>query len=570
MDRTQTLNCLWKEQNENGHLSQEFIKTCASNLGISSVELEGVISFYHFFKKKPQAEFTIYVNNSIVSETKGLSRIKEAFVRETGADFGKIGPAGKFGLYETACIGLSDVEPAALINFHPFTNLTSLKVRKIIAALKKGEPVESICDTIEGNIRYYPPAGKSVFIREYHPGLTVHKLANLGQKGIIKEIKKSGLRGMGGAYFPAGIKMESCANQPANPKYVVCNADEGEPGTFKDRLILHKYPGLMLEGMIASGYAIGAREGIIYLRAEYQWLQKDLENAIEDFKRRGYLGKSVSGIEGFDFDIRIQLGAGAYVCGEETAMLNSMEGKRGEPRTKQYFPTERGFLNKPTQVNNVETFAAISRIIELGPDHFMSSGTESSPGTKLISISGDCHKPGIYEIEWGTKISDLLNLCHADDPFFIQVSGPSGQCLNPNDFERELSMDDIRCGGSFMIFNSKRNLLNILRNFTAFFKTESCGVCTPCRAGNFIIERKLEKIANGLAYAEDYEEIKQWGKIMQRTSRCGLGKAATNALQDALSKCPDFFENKFMQSGDGFNKKFDMRAALEPYEKFKD
>jgi [NiFe] hydrogenase diaphorase moiety large subunit len=364
--------------------------------------------------------------------------------------------------------------------------------------------------------------------------------------------------------------MESCRAVEADQKYVVCNADEGEPGTFKDRVLLNKYPGLLLEGMIASGYAVGAREGIIYLRAEYYWMLEQLNSVIEDFYKRGFLGKSLAGIADFDFDIRIQLGAGAYVCGEETALLNSMEGKRGEPRTKQFYPTEKGFLNQPTLVNNVETLCAVGRAIELGTAHFQRTGTKTSPGTKLLSISGDCHLPGIYEIEWGTTVSDILKLCQADDPYYIQVSGPSGQCLSRAEFDREISIEDVRCGGSFMIFNSKRDILNILRNFASFFKHESCGVCTPCRAGNFIIERKLDKIANGLAYPEDYDEIKQWGKIMQLTSRCGLGQAATNTLSMAIDKFPDFFEQKVDQSGEGRNKKFNRKEALKPYEKFKD
>ncbi len=570
MDRSQTLDKLWSFQNANGYLSDEFVKNCASELGISQIELEGVISFYHFFHRQSPGEFTIYINNSIVSENNGYQRIRDAFERETGASVGSVDSSGKFGLYSTACIGLSDQEPSALINFHPFTNLTTLKVKRIISELKKGKPVEEICDTVQEYIRFIPSADKCIFLRTYSLGKTVLKLQNLGQKAIIEEVKKSQLRGMGGAYFPTALKLEACRNEVATKKYVVCNADEGEPGTFKDRVLLHKYPGLLIEGMIAAGYAIGASEGVIYLRAEYKWLEKQLQDCLQDFVKRGFLGKNAAGIAGFDFEIRVQLGAGAYVCGEETALLNSMEGKRGEPRTKQFYPTQKGFNNLPTLVNNVETFCAVSRIIELGSSHVLSSGTDSSPGTKLISVSGDCHLPGIYEIEWGTTIADILEMCKADDAYYVQVSGPSGQCISQKEFQREISMDDLKCGGSFMIFNSQRDILKILRNFTNFFKHESCGVCTPCRAGNFIIERKLEKISNGLAYDSDYEDIKKWTAIMHATSRCGLGQAATSTLSMALDKFPDFFNKKVDREGEGLNKKFNMEKALEPYEKFKD
>lgn len=570
VDRTKTLDCLWSFQNANGYISDGFLKQCAADLDISQIELEGIVSFYHFFHRQMTGEFVIYLNNSIVSECKGFLRVKKAFERETGNIFGKPDRCGQFALFETACIGLSDQEPAALINFHPFTNLNTLKVKRIISELKKGTPVESICDEVPDHIRFKPKGDKCILLKEYNLGLAIWKLQNMGRDGVIEVLKKSQLKGMGGAYFPTGMKWEFCKKQPATPKYIVCNADEGEPGTFKDRVLMNKLPGLLFEGMISSGYAVGAEEGIVYLRAEYIWLLGKLEDTIADFHKRGLLGKDVAGIKGFDFDIRIQLGAGAYVCGEETALLNSMEGKRGEPRAKVFFPTEKGFLNQPTVINNVETFCAAARIIELGADHYLKTGTPQSPGTKLLSISGDCPKPGIYEVEWGTKVRDVLEMCGAEDAYYIQVSGPSGECISAKEFDRKIAMDDLKCGGSFMIFNSNRDILKILENFTAFFKHESCGICTPCRAGNFIIQRKLEKVSNGLAYSSDYEEIKQWGNIMGMTSRCGLGKMATRALLMALDKFPEFFATKVDQDGEGLNKKFDMVKALKPYEQFGD
>ena len=295
-------------------------------------------------------------------------------------------------------------------------------------------------------------------------------------------------------------------------------------------------------------------------------MKDKLEKEVERFYRMGLLGKNAAGIESFDFDIRIQLGAGSYVVGEETAMLNSMEGKRGEARVKQYYPIERGFLGKPTVVNNVETLCAAARIIELGADHFLKTGTAASPGTKLISVSGDCHLPGIYEIEYGTKVEELLKLCQADDPYYIQLSGPSGECISMADKGQPISKDGLSCGGAFMVFSKHRDILQILHNFTTFFKEESCGVCTPCRAGNFILQRKLEKIKLGLAQNSDFEDIRQWGRIMQTASRCGLGKTASNTLIKALDTFPEYFE---VRQGDGLNMKFDLTKATEDYEKFK-
>ena len=507
-DRSGLLNCLWHFQRKNGYIADEDVEYCARRFQMSTVEVEGVLSFYHFFSRKPRGEFTVYLNKSVIAQIRGYQRIKEAFEQETGSVFGDRDVRDRFGLFETSCIGLSDQEPAALINFHPFTNLNSLKVREIVKALRKGARVEDICDDVVDNIRHIPPNDRAIILRPYERGEILKRIKQLGSgEAVLKEIIDSGLRGMGGAFFPTGMKWSFCANEPATPRYVVCNADEGEPGTYKDRVLLHSYPGLVIEGMLTAGYAIESSQGIIYLRAEYAWLLSRLEKTIEVFKKDGLLGKNILGIEGFDFDIRVQMGAGSYVCGEETALLNSMEGKRGEPRTKQYFPTQRGYLGKPTVVNNVETFCAAARVIELGAKAFRNRGTEESPGTKLISISGDCERPGIYEIEWGMPVCELIGLCGADDPHFIQVSGPSGECISTNEHDRKICMEDLKCGGSFMIFDSSRKLIDILVNFADFFKSESCGVCTPCRGGNFLIRTKLEKLRRGLARQQDLDDI---------------------------------------------------------------
>ncbi|MBK6482944.1 MAG: NAD(P)H-dependent oxidoreductase subunit E [Chitinophagaceae bacterium] len=569
------LNKLWQFQQERGYIDDDALKGLATEFGISEIEVEGVISFYHFFHRKPTGKYTIYLNNSIVSEIKGFQRIMEAFERETGATFGTVDRTGTFGLFLTPCIGLSDQEPAALINFYPFTNLNAIKVKDIISRLKQGVLPESICDAPSDNIRYVPAEDKSVFFRKYQTGQALGKMESLGPQGIIEEIKKSELAGRGGAFYPTWKKWEATRQQPASQKFVVCNADEGEPGTFKDRVLMNSYAGSMIGGMIICGYAIGATQGIIYLRGEYWWLKSKIEAALQEFRVIGFLGKNICDIKGFDFDIRIQMGAGSYVCGEETALLESLEGKRGEPRTKWYFPVERGYLQYPTVINNVETFCAAERIIEMGADAFRESGIPGSPGTKLISVSGDCKLPGIYEIEWGMTVAELLELCGAEDPYYIQVSGPSGECITVKEKFRRISMldllarKDIRCGGSFMIFNKQRDIVKILLNFSAFFKEESCGICTPCRAGNFIIQRKLERLQDGLFNEADLQELKSWGTLMKNTSRCGLGKTAANSLISAIDKFHDYFVARFDKDFNGLNLKFDMAAATADYEKYK-
>ncbi len=572
--QTQMMDRLWDLQLSNGYINDEDIKTLADEFNLSEIEVEGVVSFYHFFHRKPTGKFTIHLNNSIVSDLKGFNRIKETLERETGATFGSTDRTGTFGLFLTPCIGLSDQEPAALINFHPFTNLNAIKVKDTINALRRGADPESLCDFPADNIRYTPPGG-TVFFKEFTPGSVLAKAAKLGPEGVLTEMRNAQLSGRGGAYYPTWKKWDLARVQPATPRYVVCNADEGEPGTFKDRVLINTMPETLIEGMLLCGYTIGATEGIIYLRGEYRWLKPRLDEAIAQYRAAGLLGKICGNIQGFDFDIRIQMGAGSYVCGEETALLESLEGKRGEPRTKWYFPVEKGYLQQPTVINNVETFCAATRIIEMGADAYAQLGIPGSPGVKLISVSGDCRQPGIYEIEWGMTVAELLELCEAEDPYYIQVSGPSGECISIKDKYRRISMldllarKDIRCGGSFMIFNKQRDLVKVLLNFSEFFKSESCGICTPCRAGNFIIQRKLERLDNGLANAKDLEELKSWGLIMKNTSRCGLGKTATNSLLAAMDKFQDYFHARLDKAYNGLNLKFDMEAATEEYDKYK-
>ncbi len=557
------LDKLWASQDSRGYIASDDITRIAGELDISEIELEGVASFYHFFHKKPAGKFTIYLNNSILSELAGYAEIKKAFERATRAPWGGIDPTGTFGLFDTACIGLSDQEPAALINFYPFTQLTPQKVAQIIKALRSGANPRDLADRLD--TREYPllPTDKLIYLRPHQPGKALEFLSKNRPKAVIEAIKRSRLTGMGGAFFPTGKKWELCRNNPGKRHFLVCNADEGEPGTFKDRLLLHRYPELLIEGMIIAGYAIGADEGIIYLRAEYRYLLPTLEKAIALYRRMGWLGTRAPTKNRFQFEIHIQIGAGAYVCGEETALLNSLMGKRGEPGPKVYFPVEKGYWDQPTSVNNVETLCAAARILELGVPTYLSLGTPKSPGTKLLSIAGDCSFPGVYEVEWGISLDELLERCGATDPYLVQLSGPAGQAVPASDRHRSICAEDLICGGSVMIFNSQRDLLHILRNYAQFFVDESCGICTPCRAGNYLLLRKLEKLQKGLASPEDLEEIKDWGRIMQAASRCGLGKTAPNALIQCMQGFPGYFQNQLRKNSTGA--RINLAEALDPY-----
>ena len=568
------LNRLWHCQMEKGYISDADIQSISDEWQLSKVATEGVVSFYHFFHRQPAGKFTIYLNNSITSCFKGYSRVLEALEQETGASVGSVDRTGTFGLFTTPCIGLNDQEPAALINFYPFIHLNALKVRKIIEALKAGAQPEDICDVIPENIRYLPPASRTVFFRPFEMGATLRRLEGATPEDIIQWMQKAELAGRGGAFFPTWRKWDTCRKYNSDVKFIICNADEGEPGTFKDRVLLQTQAPSLIEGMMMAGYAVGASYGVIYLRGEYRWLEHSLQEWIDAYRAKGYLGQAIDFLGGFTFDIRIQMGAGAYVCGEETALLESMEGNRGEPRTKWFFQAEKGYLLRPTVVNNVETFCAAARIVEMGVDAWLQRGIPGSPGTKLISVSGDVEKPGIYEIEWGMTIHELLERAGAENTRFIQFSGPSGETLSMDDKYQRISMlrftgMDIRCGGSFMAFSHDREIVDILLNFADFFTHESCGICTPCRAGNFIVQRQLKRVQRGVALTSDLDALRDWGAIMQKSSRCGLGKTAPNAVITSMTKFRQYFDGLLDPDKSGMVRKFDMEEAVEAYEKYK-
>ncbi len=568
MEQSRLLTRLWEFQNNNGFISDEAILEVSQKLRVSKIEIEGVISFYHFFHRQPTGKYIIYLNNSIISEFKGFNEIKAAFEKETGCLFGNYQKDSMFSLFETSCIGLSDQEPAALINFHPFTNLTPNKVIQIINQLKNGVELVTIANNPTSKIQYTPAEDKTVFFRDYELGKAVKKLKNLNANNILDQLSDTELAGCGGAFFPTAEKWKYCKENPCHQKHIVCNADEGEPGTFKDKSLINNLPGLIIEGMVIAAYVCEARKGFIYLRAEYQYLLKTLENTLIEFRNNNLLGETILGIKNFDFDIEIQLGAGAYVCGAETALIESLEGKRGEPRIRKYFPTDFGYKNHSTIVNNVETFAMAARIIELGSDYISKIGTKKSKGTKLLSVAGDVAKPGIYEIEWGTTVKELLSLemCQATAPHYIQISGPSGECINESEFNRKICKEDLVCGGSIMVFNRNRDILTILENFTKFFRDESCGTCTPCRAGNQILHEKIKKIKKGICTPEDLIEIKEWGTIMKITSRCGLGQLSAQTLIMAIDKFEDYFSLKVSSNDENCNVEFDMENAVFDYD----
>ncbi|MBN2289429.1 MAG: NAD(P)H-dependent oxidoreductase subunit E, partial [Candidatus Glassbacteria bacterium] len=418
--RTRLVNVVRKVQSAYGQVSGQLIDMIAESLKIPRVEVEGVVSFYHFLTTDKNGTYPIYLNNSAVSEMMGYDEVARAFEKAAGIPFGETTKDGLLSLAATSCIGMSDQEPAALIADVPFTSLTPAKAGKIVEGLKAGKTPRQLVDEFgygDGNNAH--PLVKSmvrnnlvkkgpVLFGDVRRGAAVRKAVGMTPDEVIEEVKISKLRGRGGAGFPTGMKMDFCRRAAGDRHYVFCNGDEGEPGTFTDRVLLTENPDLVFEGMTVAGYAIGSHKGILYLRQEYLYLLDFLEDVLEKQRQDGLLGKSVAGKAGFDFDIRIQLGAGAYICGEESALINSSEGKRGDPRDRPPFPVQSGYKGHPTLVNNVETLAAAARIVEKGGAWFTSFGNSPSSGTKLLSISGDCEKPGVYELPMGMPVRMIL------------------------------------------------------------------------------------------------------------------------------------------------------------------
>jgi [NiFe] hydrogenase diaphorase moiety large subunit len=377
-----------------------------------------------------------------------------------------------------------------------------------------------------------------VLFSSYNRGEGIKTALDISRDDILFEIKESGLKGRGGAGFPTATKWMLVAAAKDNKKYIVCNADEGEPGTFKDRVLLMEYPELVFEGMVIAGYTCGASKGIVYLRGEYEYMLSSLEDYLYVMKKDKLLGENILG-SNFSFDIEIKLGSGAYVCGEETALIESLEGHRGEPRNRPPYPVNTGFMGHPTTVNNVETLAAVPHIIMKGGAWFKKRGTNKSTGSKLFSVSGDCKKPGVYELQWGTTINELLDLVEAENVKAVQVGGASGVCIPKSQFDRKLGYEDLATGGSVIVFNEDRDMLKVLKNFMEFFVEESCGQCTPCRIGNIKLLEGVNMIEHGDYTFRHINNLKELGKTMQVASKCGLGQSSPNPFITILENFKD-------------------------------
>ena len=576
-NETRLMDILIDIQDELGFLSHETVAQIAKALGIPQVDVEQTVSFYHFFARKPHGKYAVYLNDSVVAEFCGLADVIRAFEEAAGCRFGEISPDGVVGLFRTSCIGMSDQEPAALINGQVFPKLTPARAKELVAEMRAGRTVEEIKGGKYGDGQNAHPLVRALVhnhirrrgamvLGDYTPGAALEKIARMSSSEVIAAVKAASVRGRGGAGFPTGMKWEFAHRAPGDVKYIFCNADEGEPGTFKDRVILTERPQMVFEGMAIAAYAVGARYGILYLRNEYHYLRTYLEQVLAEMREQSQLGVLIEGKAGFNFDISIQFGAGAYVCGEESALIESAEGKRGEPRDRPPFPVEKGYLQKPTVVNNVETLCSVVQVMLHGPEWYNRLGTEKSKGTKVLCVSGDCAKPGIYEVEWGFSVNDILKEAGADDVQAVQVGGPSGACIGPGEFGRVLAYEDLATGGSFIIIGAQRDLLNdVVLNFARFFRAESCGSCVPCRALTGMAQVILERIIAGKGTAGDVERLGSWQKIM-RNNRCGLGQTALNPITTTIKNFRPLYDARLAQGDPRFEPSFDLAAAVRDYD----
>ena len=556
----QLVQILRELQAELGWLPSGALSQVAQALGLTLAQVRGVAGFYRFLHTQPVGRYRLLFSDNITDRMLGSVALMADLCRRLGVKPGQVRADDKLSVATTSCTGLCDQGPALLVNHHHvITRLDAARVARIAELVEQGVPVvqwPAEWFQVDPQIR----RAEVLLAEPLTPGLALRAAVARGADAMLSEMKLSKLRGRGGAGFSTAQKWELCRNASGTRHVVVCNADEGEPGTFKDRVLLTRHAHEVFEGMSIAALVLGADTGLVYLRGEYRYLLDELNAVLQARRDAGLLGKSILGQSGFDFDIDIHVGAGAYVCGEESALIESLEGKRGTPRIRPPFPVEHGYLGHPTTVNNVETFCAASHIALNGGAWWAAMGTAKSSGTKIHSISGDCERPGLYEYPFGTSITRMLEDCGARDTQAVQVGGPSGVCVSAFEFGRRIAFEDLPSAGAFMVFNRSRDMFEVARNFAHFFAHESCGFCTPCRVGTALVVKRLDKLAAGHGSRHDIEVLMELDKLLHQATHCGLGASACNPLRDTILKFRPTYEQRLTSLH--FEPSFDLDAEL--------
>ncbi len=542
-DPTRLVQILREVQEELDWIAPETAREVAAGLAIPITRVQSVLQFYSFLYDRPRGRYRVLFSDNITDRMLGNAALFDHMLKRLKLRRGQVSADGAVSVDLTSCTGMCDQGPAMLVNNLAVTRLTPRRIDEICELIQIGAPLgewPSMFFQVDDNIRR-----RQTLLTPLEPGVALDAAIARGRQGMMDEMKRSNLRGRGGAGFPTATKLEGARNAPGAQRYIVCNADEGEPGTFKDRVLLNSFSVRVLEGMAIAAFPVGATKGFIYLRGEYKHLQEQLQRDIDTMRANGRLGTSIRGAPGFDFDIEIHMGAGGYIAGEGTAQVESLEGKPARPRVRPPSMVSVGYLGKPTVVDNVESLAHCTEIAIEGGSAFAKRGTKTSTGTKLISISGDCERPGIYEYQFGVTIGRVLQDCGAPPTVTaVQIGGASGVLVTPDEFSRRIAFEDVSTAGAFMVFGPDRDIFDVARNFAHFFAHESCGFCTPCRVGTAIQRNIMDKIAEGRGSSYEVNDLKRLVEFMKRTSHCGLGETAGNAVRDALNKFRPAFEKR--------------------------
>jgi NADH-quinone oxidoreductase subunit F len=539
-----------------GWLPQGALNEICRRLHIPPAEVYGVATFYHHFSVTRQPPTTVHVCDDIACRINGSERVCHELAQLSNT------PEIRFN--RSPCLGQCERAPAALVlqAGEPPRAFVLPQTTSACVMASMGSQAQTEDGSLESLRRSVPQSGASgprlirrigqvnpESLEAYRASggqAALRRALELGPEGIIREVVASRLVGRGGAAFPTGRKWEAVAKTAVKPHYLVCNADESEPGTFKDRLLIEGDPFAILEGMTIAGYATSCETGFIYLRGEYPLAARRMATAIAASRAAGLLGSDILGA-GFRFDVEIRRGAGAYVCGEETALFNSIEGKRGEPRNKPPFPVEAGLFGKPTVINNVETFVNVPHIILEGGSVYAGIGTSGSSGPKLFCVSGHVARPGLYEVEFGATLGQMIALAGGVSGGkairAVLLGGAAGTFVGLDKLDMPLTFEATRAAqvslgsGVIMVFDVAVDLGDILSRIAAFFRDESCGQCVPCRIGTVRQQELLERLRSGRAIGsrrQELELLQEIGQAMRDASICGLGQTASSAIESAL------------------------------------
>lgn len=547
-------------------LPLEALQQVSREMDLPYAYLYGVLSFYTMFSTQPRGKYIIRLCESPPCHLMGVDNLLDVLKAELSLQVGETTADGLFTLEQTACLGVCEVAPAMQINEVVHGRLSPERIRNILADYRAGKaPDYRQIRRTTNALSEYPPSPDEVTLlrnvdqidpmslddyvsRGGYEGLK-KAVTTMTDEEVVNVVKESGLRGRGGAGFPTGLKWSFTRPSPIFPKYIICNADEGEPGTIKDRYLMEGDPHRVLEGMAIAGYAVGAHQGYIYVRGEYYLSMYRLQNAINQAVERGFLGDNIFG-SGFSFHIQIQTGGGSYVCGEETALINSIQGERGYPRVKPPFPGQVGVWYKPTIVNNVESLASVPDIVVKGADWYKAKGTEDSKGTKIFQVVGHVNKPGIVECNMGLPLSQLINTFgsgvragHALKA--VQPGGAASGFILPEhvdtplEYKAMMAVEGALGSGTMLVMDDTTCIVDVVRCLMYFFQHESCGFCLPCRRGTRVLYEMVSRIAAGQGEEADLDRLFKLSKYMVESANCALGWSPHSFIKTTLERFRD-------------------------------